>query len=145
MLAATINYLACTWWGRILSEHDTEPTEMAGGILKVLLGAQLLLPFDTFGSSTTFRDLQSLPEWLWGVALLSVGVSHLVALARGSAFWRRQFAFIGASVFLGLTGIFLHTSPSSWGAWVFCLAGVWQVWCYVRLRVPAQLESGQPE
>jgi len=138
MSARVIAYLAQTWWGRILSEHDTEPTELSGGLLKLVLGVVLVAPFDTFGNSVAFRDLSLLPEWLFGMLFICIGIGHLAVLRNGSEYWRRQFAGIGAGVWLALSGIFLHAVPSSWAAWVFLLAGVWQCWCYVRLRGPVR-------
>jgi hypothetical protein len=126
-----------SWWGLILAEHDTEPTELAGGLMKLVLGSQLILPLDTFATSATFRDLTVLPEWAWGALLIVIGVGHLAALRNGNRSWRRWGSGVGFLLWFSLGATFLHASPNSLGAWVFLLAAVGQMWCYVRLGGPA--------
>ena len=125
-----------TWWGKILAEHDTEPTELAGGLMKVVLGSQLIAPVDTFSNSPAFHDLTILPEWLWGLLLIGFGVGHWFALRHGYRPWRRLASAIGFLIWFALGATFLHAAPNSLGAWVFLLAALGQCWCYVRLGGP---------
>lgn len=137
MLTTLRAKLRTSWWGRILAEHDTEPTEFAGGLMKLVLGSQLVAPVETFTNSASFRDLSVLPEWLWGVLLLIFGFGHMFAIRDGHRKWRRWASGIGFLIWFALGATFLHASPNSLGAWVFLLAALGQMWCYVRLGGPS--------
>lgn len=121
--------LQTSWWGRILAEHDTEPTELAGGFMKVLLGLWLL----SNDTTSTFSQLTVAPEWLWGVALVAIGVGHWLALRDGYIRWRRAAAMLGFLVWfcLGVTALLVNSS--SLGGAIYLSLAVWQGWAYLRL------------
>lgn len=121
------------WWRRILAEHDTEPAELSGGLLKVGIGFWLLLPMDTFGSSPTFAALSILPEPVWGVVLIALGTFHLSALRSGASAARRHAATIGYLVWFSFAVVFVATSPPAIGWVAFLVAGLAQLWCSLRL------------
>lgn len=129
-------WMRSSWWGRILAEHDTEPTELSGGALKVMLGFWLLLPWQTFSSSPTFERLAVVPEWLWGGVLLSIGVGHLAALHDGYAPWRRGASLAGFLIWFSMAVTFVFANPPAMGWLLFMLAALAQGWCYIRLRAP---------
>lgn len=133
LLVSCKTALRGSWWGKILAVHDTEPTELAGGLMKLVIGSQLLLPLETFSTSVAFRDLSILPEWLWGSLLAIIGILHLAALRDGYRPWRRVASAVGCVLWFALGTTFLHATPGSLGAWVFILAALGQAWCYVRL------------
>lgn len=122
-----------SWWGKILAEHDTEPTELSGGCLKVLLGLTLLSPLQTFTASPAFATLSVFPEWVWGSGLVVLGVVHVVALWAGQRYWRARAATAGF-VTWGVIGFtFWHANPASIGAVPFIVASAQQLWCSIRL------------
>jgi hypothetical protein len=54
-------------------------------------GVWLLLPFDTFGSSATFRVLPMIaPEWAWGAVFVTVSLLLLFGILRCSRAIRRH-------------------------------------------------------
>lgn len=133
-LARWAERLSRAWWALVLAEHDTEPAELSGGLLKVSIGCWLLLPLDTLGSSPTFAALTVLPEWLWGAGLAALGVAHLFALRSGDRDRRRQASTIGWVVWFSFAVTFVVTNPPAFGFLAFLLAGLAQLWCSLRLR-----------
>lgn len=127
------NMLVRSWWGAILREHDTEPAELSGGVLKVALGVWLLLPWDTFSSSPTFRVISIMPEWLWGTSLVGIGVFHLSALRSGDVQQRQVGALIGFLVWFALGSVFVWTNPPAIGWILFMWAALMQMWASLRL------------
>jgi hypothetical protein len=125
--------IIASWWGVILAEHDTEPAELSGGALKCAIGLWLLLPFDTFASSPTFVTLAILPEWVWGTALLCVGVFHLGVLRLGDRSWRQRASLFGFLVWFSFAVVFVFTNPPAFGWLAFMMAGLAQMWCSIRL------------
>ena len=125
--------IRASWWGRILAEHDTEPVELSGGALKVLLGCWLLLPLDSFGSSPTFAALDVIPEAALGFLLLGVGIGHLLALRDGYVPWRRMASLIGFLVWFTFAATFVWSNPPAMGWLPFLLSAAGQGWCYIRL------------
>lgn len=126
-----------SWWGLILSEHDTEPTEMFGGVMKLLLAGVLISPQDTFGSARVYGMLSALPEPIWGAVMLVFGTVHLLALRHGVRAWRRWMALTGFLIWFTWSVSFILGSPSNTGAVVYLLAAFGQAWAYVRLGRPA--------
>lgn len=125
--------IQASWWARILAEHDTEPTELAGGALKVVIGVWLLLPARTFSSSPAFGVISVIPENYWGVFLVVIGIGHLAALRNGHPAWRRYAALVGCFVWCSMGLTFLVANPSGIGSLTFLAAGIAQGWCYSRL------------
>lgn len=122
-----------SWWGRVLAEHDTEPTELSGGLLKVVIGAWLLLPMQTFSSAPAFGTISVIPENLWGLFLVVIGIGHLAALRNGHPAWRRYAAFVGCFIWSAIGLTFLAANPVGIGSLLFLGAGIAQGWCYSRL------------
>jgi hypothetical protein len=122
-----------SWWAAILLEHDVEPAELSGGLMKLFIGIWLLLPLDTFDSSPTFAALAIMPEWLWGVALVTLGSAHLAALHTGHQDRRRNAATVGYLVWFSFAVVFVTTNPPAIGWIAFMMAGLAQLWVSVRL------------
>lgn len=138
MLAVRLrDAIRSSWWGLILVEHDTEPTEMFGGLLKLLLAGLLLLPYDTFGGARVYGLLSVLPESVWAVVLLLFGCVHLLALRHGVRTWRRWMALAGFLIWFTWAISFVLGSPSNTGCVVYLLAALGQAWAYTRLGRPA--------
>lgn len=121
-----------SWWGKILAEHDTEPTEVASGVMKVGLGLFLLLPGQTF-TNPVYALLAALPEPLWGGILVVLGVVHILAVRDGSRVWRRRMALAGFLMWCLFTLSFALGNILNTGCVVYGLLAFGQGWCYIRL------------
>lgn len=129
--------LRSSWWGLILVEHDTEPSEMFGGAMKIGLAGVLAYPNDTFGSTTrVYGMLSILPEPIWAVVLLVFGVVHLAALRSGVRSTRRWTALAGFLIWFTWSVSFFLGNPANTGGVVYLLVACMQAWCYVRLGRP---------
>lgn len=122
-----------SWWGMILAEHDTEPAELMGGLLKVAIGAWLLLPWSTFSASRTFQMMAVAPEWFWGGAFIGIGAFHLYALRKGGVHRRWWAAMIGFTIWFSLAFVFVAANPPAIGWLMFMAAACAQGWASVRL------------
>jgi len=128
-----IDRMSSAWWSLILAEHDTEPVELSGGLLKVAIGFWLLLPFETFESSPTFAVFAILPEWLWGCSLMALGIAHILSLRSGDLDRRRHGSMTGYLVWFSFAMVFVFTNPPAIGWLAFLMAGLAQLWCSLRL------------
>lgn len=126
-----------SWWGLILADHDTEPVELIGGATKVAMGVWLLMPLRSFASSPTFVTLNLLPEWVWGLFLLALGLLHLAALHNGYRPWRKWSALIGCLVWCSFSIVFVWANPPAIGWIMFMSVGLAQMWASVRLGMPS--------
>lgn len=130
-LCAFRESLRSSWWGRILAEHDTEPTELSGGMLKVSIAAWLVLP--TTALTPIFGVIALVPETYWSLFLMVVGVGHLVALRNGHPSWRRWGSLVGFFVWCALGITLLVNGAVGLTPMLFLGAGLSQGWCYIRL------------
>lgn len=131
-----ITYLSRTWWGRMLANCDTEPTELLmGGFLKWLVGTWLMLPLQSLQGSPTFSGLtEMLPEPVWGLILMVLGATHMMSLYNGSIRYRRWSCFISMSLWAGMTFYSLWVNPPAFGVTLFLTAAICQGWCCTRLQ-----------
>lgn len=125
--------LGITWVGAIGREMDTEPIELSGGTLKLLAGAWLLMPFGTFETSSVFRLVAVIPEWAWGILLIAIGIGHLMALADGSAGWRRSASLLGFLVWFTFASTFVYSNAAGLSWCAFFVLACQQGWAYIRL------------
>lgn len=138
-LRALPEWLRETWWGAILREHDTEPVELSGGLLKVTIALWLLMPVQSLGPA--FGIVSMIPEVWWAVFLLVVGAGHLAALRNGHVAWRRWGSLIGFFVWCSLAITLVVNGAVGLTPLLFLGAGLSQAWAYVRLGSLAR--SGQ--
>lgn len=129
--------IARSWWGLILSEHDTEPTELAGGLMKVILAGVLLWPSETFSAGRIYGLLAVLPEPIWGSVMLVFGIVHLGSLRSGVRVWRRWMALVGFLIWFTWSISFFVGNPANTGGAVYLLLALAQGWAHVRLGRPA--------
>ena len=132
-LQAAKTALVESWWGRILAEHDTEPTELGSSFLKLFLGLLLIVPVSTFSATPVYGLLNLMPEWLWALVLIVIGLIHLIALRSGHRQRRRMSAAIGFVIWSCFSLSFLIGNPTNTGWIVYLTAASGQAWCYVRL------------
>lgn len=104
-----------------------------GGLLKIVVGVWLLLPWDTFASSSTFRVIGVAPEWAWGTVLFLVGSGHLVVLRDGSRTGRRRASLIGFLFWFSLGSVFVFSNPPALGWLLFMMSALGQGWAWIRL------------
>lgn len=130
-LRAIRDRLRASWWGRILAEHDTEPTELSGGLLKVTIAFWLLMPFQSL--SPAFGAVTLIPEFWWSIFLLVVGIGHVTALRDGFPAWRRWGCLVGVFVWGALAISLWSNGVVGLAPLLFFGACLSQGWCYIRL------------
>lgn len=123
--------LTHSWWWAILREHDTEPTELSGGMLKVTIALWLLMPFQAL--SPAFGAVTLIPEVWWSVFLLVVGIGHLAALRNGYPAWRRWGSLVGVFVWSSLAISLWANGVVGLAPLLFFGAAFSQAWVYLRL------------
>lgn len=118
---------------------DYEPLELALSIATVMLGAILLLPFDTFGSAPAFATLRGIaPEWLWGLVTVTPGLLAVVA-AVYELYWLRLLCILAHVFWWLFVGTLLCTGNPYGFAWAFVWWGL--VWLWPMWRHAQQWES----
>lgn len=125
------NTMACSWWMRILQEHDTEPTELSGGVLKVTIALWLLGPWQAL--SPAFGAVSMIPEIWWAVFLMVVGVGHLAAIRNGHPAWRQWGSLVGVFVWSSLAVSLWVNGVVGLAPLLFLGAAFSQAWCAIRL------------
>lgn len=132
-------WIRYSWWGQILAEHHTEPTELImGGFLKCIVGIWLLLPMNSFAASPTFASLIPIPEIGVALFLMTFGILHITSLKAGDTYWRMRSSQGGAIIWFALSFSFIVLNPPAFGAMLFLTAAISQTWCYVRLSHPVR-------
>ena len=115
---------------------DPRPTAFWLSAICAGLGALLWLPFDTFGSSRTFRVMAGYAsEQTWGMLLVAIAVYKLCALLflSRSRMARCFVALPGMFIWACWSYLFFVASPTSTAMAVYpSLALLW-VWVHVRL------------
>lgn len=78
-----------------------ESMEIILALHSIALGAYLLLPFNTFGSSRSFVIMAAIaPEWVWGGLIFALGTVLFVAVLVGSVQWRLRILILLAHIWL---------------------------------------------
>jgi hypothetical protein len=120
---------------RILFGYDMEPTEILLGAASGLLGLWLLLPFDTFGSASSFAGMAAIaPETVWGLVMASLGTGRLCAIGCSARWLRSQFAFASGMIWLFIAVSIGVSNPVSTGLPLYSLLAVSSAWAYIRGR-----------
>ena len=100
-------------------------SEWLGAMAAIGSGIGLLHPFPAFRDNSAFDLFQWAPEWLWGMALLAIGLLRLTGLIingrrkKATSWIRYLSAFICFMIFFGFSaGLLMSGVVSTWpGAW----------------------------
>lgn len=100
--------LLAGWVDRIY----VDALEISTSSVAVAWGFWLLLPNDTYGSSSTYDLLARLaPEWMVGLAMLALGVLQTIALLRQWDAMLGRLALVGFFMWTVITLAFLFGNP----------------------------------
>ena len=80
-------------------KDDTRLLEIAVAFLGTMWGIWLLLPLSIFASSDAFTAMRIMPEWVWGILMLSISLSTLYTS------WNRKSPYIRARLLQLLAAI----------------------------------------
>lgn len=95
---------------------DTRSLETASAATLGLNGLVLVLPASTFGANpTAFAAMSSLPESLWGVLIMAVGLTQAYAVARNDADTRRRAALLAVTLYAFLAVLYFMANPANLG------------------------------
>lgn len=118
----------------LIKEADTEIVELLLGVLALNWGLLILAPFDTFGSTPSFRVMASAaPEPVWGSALFIAGVLHICGLARNHRHTRQAAAFFTFLCWMVIAISFGLANPQGTAMAVYPTLALLSAWAYVRL------------
>lgn len=101
---------------------DTRSLETSSAATLGLNGLVLVLPASTFGANpTAFAAMSSLPEWMWGVILMLVGLVQAYAVASHNADCRRRAALVAVSLYAFLATLYFVANPINLGTPTWCV------------------------
>ena len=110
--------------------------ELFSAITALGWGVLLLLPYDTFGSSSIYVTMSALaPEELWGIALLGGGFLQLAAVLHGKISPRKLTAMFATASWAFIAAMFASSSIYSTGVVVYGVMTLFAAWIYFRLDV----------
>ena len=118
---------------QILLDYHTELLELFLGVYAFTFGVWLLLPFQTFTSTSSYEIMQRLAsEWIWGMAAASIGAVQIVSVVWMFA-WGRKWDSLLATFFWSVIGItFLLSNWSSTGGALFSLMALIEGFIHIR-------------
>lgn len=110
-----VGFRLVLFWRWILTEYVTvlgalrpRPLELLGVLWAVGWGLWVGNPYwEVFPGSSTFRIMAIVaPEWVWGTAMIVLGVQHLCALYNENLIWR-YYSSVVAFLIWAFTAIVL--------------------------------------
>lgn len=114
----------------LLLETDVEGMELVSILASISWGLWVITPsWDAFGSSPTFSAMASIaPELYWGIAVLWLGVSQLIALLLDMRRHRVFFNSIACMLWMGMAATFWFSNYQATASVLYpciALAGGW--------------------
>ena len=126
-----------TGFKRIFTFYDVEPLEFWNGVLSVVWGFWLFIPFwDTFSASASFRVMAMLaPEWVWGLTVMFLGIYKVNALLRSYYIGRRRYSLLSGILWAFIAFIFFLSNKQSTGIVIYLLFAVADMIVYRHLTL----------
>lgn len=119
----------------LLVDYDFEFSELLNGLAATLWGFWLLLPWDSFGRTSSFAAMRELaPEWLWGATICGLGIIQIAGLIAGWWRWRRRSALILCGVWAFIAVMLAQANISGTGTVIYPLFSLSAMWAYLRMR-----------
>ena len=105
------------------------------GVVSMIWGTWLLNPYwNSFASTPSYAALAVLaPEWLAGLAMLTVGVAQILALIFDVRSWRRATALIMVAFWMFLSVTLGYANIASTAGPVYLAFALAEMWAFVRL------------
>ena len=108
--------------------------EMRHALTAFVFGTWLLLPFNTFGSSPTFREMVRMAdESIWGILIVLIAYLHLRAIVGGGLLRRRLFGYVTASLWIFLAILSFLSNPTTTAVPVFSIIALAALWTPLHL------------
>lgn len=82
-----------------------------------------------------FKYMAWVPTWTWGVAYVTAGVLHLLAIYTGLSWYRKQIVLAKAGLWLFLALCVLQAEPYAATGWIFLVFAYSAVMVFLRIRL----------
>lgn len=118
-------------WAALIHKRKEEARHVT---VTFIWGLWLVLPYKTFVSSISFREMMKVaPEQVWGVAIMAIALLHLGAIVRGNLWQRRIFCYITAGLWVYLTVLFFLSNPGSTAVPIYGMTALFSLWTAMHL------------
>lgn len=123
-----------------MSGH-TEFAELWLGICHLVWGLWILSPFWSAFQLDVYQGFIAIaPEWVWGIASVSIGLYTIAALLcrvcfRTQSFWHRRAAlFLNSFVWFSISFAFAQAAAVNSGQLIYFMLGLLSIWLTIRVR-----------
>lgn len=133
MIATFLNAARLRLWRVLHGQFDF--AELQTGLLAVAFGAWLLHPdWDTFDASPSFRGMAALaPEWIWGAAMLAMGLVQITGLAFDLMPLRKWGALVAVAAWTFLAVLFGISNIEDGVGVVYTIIALSAGWARLRM------------
>lgn len=113
--------------------YDTEPLETWLDLAIASWGIYLVLPFDTFASSPTYRGISGLvPENVLGLSMIVIAMTQFFGI--GASHMMRRYALLaGSTICLFIMLTFVYSNPQSTGIPTFFALSMGCLFSYIKV------------
>jgi hypothetical protein len=118
----------------ILSKAKFRAIEVYLAALSLYWGVILILPFDTFSTSFSYDVMhQMAPEIFWGLAMVVVGLVHVLAMIRNDKTIRKIGLLLAAGQWYFIATMILLSNhfSTAWGT--YYIVGCLSTWLYAKV------------
>lgn len=116
------------WRWALFRAEGPRSSEWWNGATAMAWGTWLILPqFDSFGTTTAFRQLAALgPEWLWASLVFGVGLAQVRAVTGKRPALRMLSNFALTFLWLFMAWLFFASNPASTAGILHVMLGLRQ-------------------
>lgn len=127
-----------------LFEVDTTSMELFSAVELMVLGMFLLLPINTFGTSSVYDFIFRIaPEETWGIVMLAVGFMQIYGLNTPPKGIRRTTSIIAACIYGLWAGGLIISNWASTATVTYSLLTLSMIWANVNRTARAHAKSGR--
>ena len=124
------------WLRNLIYNTHFYATEAQSGVLAVVFGSVLLMPWDTFGSALGYRAMAQLaPEWAWGAYFALLGLTQLHSVIADWYRLRRWTLFLLTLSWFFVAFMLAWASLYTNGPYTYAVIACSSAWAYWRLAL----------
>ncbi len=133
--------------GFFLFYRQYEIGDILLGIMGLLWGLWVLNPFmTTFELASYLAFNQVLPEWLWGLAVATLGlVTIIAAVCKTEYVFRATTLLMNVFIWFFIATQFFLSEPSNTGVVVYFVTSLGAIWLYLRFTIFEKMINFSPD